>query len=179
MDPITETFWFAIIATAALALFYWLSDIDQAGRSNWSKIVSRYTITSSPAARQQPEESFDDDFDDFDEEDEDGVDGVAEPDNEGKEALHIAERAKVEAIAQLVVESKRKSFQNGAVPEVRAITTVFGVTVSSKEGSEYQRLRAMLKEQLAKLELQAVAPRYSLTEEQQAARQELGLEMEV
>lgn len=177
MDPITETFWFAIIATAALALFYWLSDIDQEGRSNWSKIVNRYfVVTSSPAAQQQPEESFDDDFD---EEDESDVDGVVEPGNEGKEALHIAERAKVEAIAALIVESKRKSFQNGTVPEVRAITTVFGVTVSSKEGSEYQRLRAMLKEQLAKLELQAAAPRYNLTEEQQAARQELGLEMEV
>jgi hypothetical protein len=176
MNQVTETFWFTLFATGALALFYWLSDIDQEGRSNWSKIVNRYfVVTSSPAAQQQPEESFDDDFD---EEDENDVDGVAEADNESKELLHVAERAKVEALAALIVASRKKSFQNGEVPETRGLTSVFGLTVSSKPGSDYQRLRAMLKAELARREQPAGAKYPGLTEEQRIARQELGLEAE-
>lgn len=174
MNQVTETFWFAVSATALLALYYWLSDIDQAGRSNWSKIISRYFVTSRPAARPEPESDVDDSFD---EEDEYNVDRIAMADNEGKELLSVAERAKVEALAALIVASRKKSFQNGEVPETRGLTSVFGVTVSSKQESDYQRLRAMLKAELAKREQPARAKFPELSEEQRAIRRELGLEV--
>lgn len=174
MNQVTETFWFAVTATAVLALYYWLSDIDRAGRPNWSKIISRYFVTSSPAARPVQEERFDDSFDEDEEED---VDGIVEPDKANNEALHIAEQAKLEAIALLIAESRKKPFQNGEVPETRSLKAVFGVTASSKPGSEYQRLRAMLKAELAKREAPTGGRFPDLTEEQKATRQELGLEV--
>lgn len=191
MDQVTETFFFTLFATGALGLYYWLSDIDQEGRSNWSKIVGRYFVTSSPAARPEPENSVDTGFD---EEDEYDVDRIANINKEGNVVLpdndddnesislfpaelqRILERRKIETIAALIVESKRKSFQNGILPETRAITAIFGVTVSSKQESDYQRLRAMLKAELAKREQPAGAKFPELSEEQQAVRRELGLE---
>lgn len=173
-QTITETTFVTIALVCLVAAFHWLTDKGLDGQTNWQWLVSRYFVTSS-APRQLEEKS---DVDEpFDEEEEEGIDGIAKPDNTSNEVLYVAERAKVQAIAALIAESRRKSFQNGEVPETRALTSVFGVTVSSKEGSEYKRLRAMLKEQLAKLEQPAAAPRFpTLTEEQQLVRRELGLE---
>jgi hypothetical protein len=74
--------------------------------------------------------------------------GVATPQNEDNELLRVAERAKVEALAALILESNHKSFQNGKVPETRGLAALFGVSASSDPNSEYQRLRAMLKAKL-------------------------------
>lgn len=174
-QSITETTVVTIALVCLVAAFHWLSDTSRDGRPNWRLIVDRYfVVTSSPARSVELESDVDEPFDEDEEED---VDGVAMPDNKGNEVLSIVEQAKIAAIAALIVESKRKSFQNGTVPEVRAITTVFGVTVSSKQESDYQRLRSMLKAELAKREQPARAKFPELSEEQQAIRRELGLEV--
>lgn len=173
-QSITETTFVTIVLVCLVAAFHWLTDTSRDGRPNWRLIADRYfVVTSSPALSVEPESDVDELFD---EDEEEGVDGFAKPDNKGNDVLSIVEQAKVTAIAVLIAESRRKSFQNGEVPETRALTSVFGVTVSSKEGSEYKRLRAMLKTELAKLEQPAEKPRYNLTEEQQMIRRELRLE---
>lgn len=173
-QSITETTVVTIALVCLVAVFHWLSDTSRDGRPNWRLIVDRYfVVTSSPARSVELESDVDDSFD---EEDEYDVDRIAEPDKANNEALHIAERAKLEAIALLIAESHQKPFQNGEVPETRSLKAVFGVTASSKPGSEYQRLRAMLKAELAKRE--QPKPRFpELTEEQKLVRQELGLEV--
>lgn len=60
----------------------------------------------------------------------------------------IYEDGQLAALLSLILESKRKPFQNGEVAETRAIECVFGVTRSSQASSEYQRLRARLKAEL-------------------------------
>lgn len=60
----------------------------------------------------------------------------------------IYEDGQLAALLALLLESKRKPFQNGEVAETRAIECVFGVTRSSQANSEYQRLRARLKAEL-------------------------------
>lgn len=60
----------------------------------------------------------------------------------------IYEDGQLAALLALLLESKRKPFQNGEVAETRAIECVFGVTRSSQASSEYQRLRARLKAEL-------------------------------
>lgn len=174
-QSITETTVVTIALVCLVAAFHWLSDTSRDGRPNWRLIVDRYfVVTSSPARSVELESDVDEPFDEDEEED---VDGVAMADNEGKELLSVAERAKVEALAALIVASRKKSFQNGEVPETRGLTSVFGLTVSSKPGSEYQRLRAMLKAELAKREQPARAKFPELSEEQRAIRRELGLEV--
>lgn len=60
----------------------------------------------------------------------------------------VYEDGQLAALLALILESKRKPFQNGEVAETRAIECVFGVTRSSQANSEYQRLRARLKAEL-------------------------------
>lgn len=102
---------------------------------------------------------------------------VATPNNNNNAALHVAERAKLEALAVLIVESRRKGFQNGQVPETRGLETVFNVGRSSAAGSDYQRLRAALKAELDRLQPKPAAPAFpALTQDQQLLRAELGLD---
>lgn len=76
---------------------------------------------------------------------------IATAHNASNEALHVAETAKLETIAALIAESKRKRFHDGEVPETRALEAVFGVKPSSEPTSNYQRLRLLLKDELARL----------------------------
>jgi hypothetical protein len=105
------------------------------------------------------------------------VAGVATPNNASNEALRIAvERAKIEALAALILESERKPFANGKIAETRALNALFGVTPSSSATSEYQRLRTLLKAALAG---RPTAPTYQSSKEEeeqiQERRRELGL----
>lgn len=74
---------------------------------------------------------------------------IAEPSNEGNEALIIA--AKVEALAAVIMESQRASFKNGIVAETRAIKAIFGCAETSNPSSEYQQIKRLLAAEKAKL----------------------------
>ena len=78
---------------------------------------------------------------------------IATPCNACNAPLRVANVADVEAaqiatLATLIRESTRKPFANGKVSQTRALKAVFGVTPSSSEGSEYQRLLRLLREAL-------------------------------
>lgn len=102
---------------------------------------------------------------------------IAEPQNEDNDLLSIVERAKVEALASLILESRHKAFQNGQVPETRGMHVLFGVSASSDPGSEYQRLRGMLRSEIAR-QSQPPATYRERTPEQQAARQWIEQDLE-
>lgn len=55
------------------------------------------------------------------------------------------------AVARLIVESERKPFASGKVPEARAIEVVWQCTRSSRDGSTYQDARVLLQQHLAAL----------------------------
>lgn len=105
-----------------------------------------------------------------------GVAGVATPQNGRNDPLQIAEAATLQALARLIAESQRQPFQNGEVAETRSLKALFGVSPSSDARSEYQRLRALLKTELARLQPPRGPQFPPLTPEQEATRQALKLQ---
>jgi hypothetical protein len=77
-----------------------------------------------------------------------------------EDSAAVAERAKLAALAALITESRRKPFAQGQVPETRGLAILFGVSASSDPSSEYQRLRALLKAELARLDPPMAAPTF-------------------
>lgn len=55
------------------------------------------------------------------------------------------------ALARLIIESERRPFASGKVPEARAIEVVWDCRRSSRDGSVYQEARQLLQQHLATL----------------------------
>lgn len=72
---------------------------------------------------------------------------VDAPDNEYSET----DNAVALAVARLILESERKPFASGKVPEARAIEVVWRCTRNSREGSVYAEARALLQSHLTRL----------------------------
>lgn len=85
---------------------------------------------------------------------------IAKPYNDCNDPLHIVERTTIATLAKLIIESQRKSFHDGKVPETRSLELLFGVSRSSEKDSEYQRLRLLLKDELARLDPPPAQPAY-------------------
>lgn len=108
--------------------------------------IARQPITSSRSTSDEPEPPIASDVAPGVQE---ALHGVAMPTTPDNDALRVAlERAQIATIATLIMESQSKAFQNGVLPETRALTSVFKVSVSSSTTSEYQRLRQLLKIEL-------------------------------
>lgn len=100
----------------------------------------------------------------------------ATPQNDRKEVLRVAEDAKLEALAQIILESRRKAFQNGIVPETRAIGAILGVKPSSDKNSEYKRVKRILQAKIEMLQEPDDIEYTPLTPEQATTRRQLALE---
>lgn len=105
-----------------------------------------------------------------------GVVSFAKPQNAIKDPLRFAEDAKLEALAQLILESRRKAFQNGIVPETRAIKAILGVSPSGDADSDYKRVKKSLEVKLRMLQDLDDTEYTPLTPAQAATRRELALE---
>lgn len=100
---------------------------------------------------------------------------VVLPQNGRNTSLHIAEDAKLEALAQLTLESRRKAFQNGIVPETRAIYAILGIAPSSDMNSDYKRVKRILAAKIAMLQGSDETEFPDLSPSQVATRQRLNL----
>lgn len=76
---------------------------------------------------------------------------VVKPTTPINDELQIAEEATLQCLARLYIESRRKAFQNGMVPETRGLETVFGCSRTSAPDSEYQRLLGLFRAEVARL----------------------------
>ncbi|NJO83350.1 MAG: hypothetical protein HC828_11365 [Blastochloris sp.] len=88
---------------------------------------------------------------------------IAKANNDNNTSLLVVEDAKIEALALLIRESKRKSFMNGIVPETRGMEALFGVKASSTS-VDYKRLQAKLKKALDRLDVSETKERDQIVE---------------
>jgi hypothetical protein len=149
--------WMALIALTAGAWYLVVKPLLQ--RFGIFVVMSSETRAASPSSvveppQQRPAKS--------------SVAGVAMLQDEDNEPLSDAEGAKLHALAALIIESRKKAFQNGQVPETRGLHVVFGVTASSDPKSEYQRLRLLLRDELFRRTAPPAKEYAPITPEQQA-----------
>lgn len=77
---------------------------------------------------------------------------VAEPTTTCNDELEVAELATLQCLARLYIESRERGFQDGKLPETRAIEICFGCKRSGSDKSEYKRLLTALRAEVARLD---------------------------
>lgn len=85
---------------------------------------------------------------------------IAKPQNDRMVSLRFAENAKIEALAQLILESRHIAFKNGIVPETRSIKALFGISPSPADDSDYKRIKRLLAIRIAELQKPEEPPQY-------------------